>query len=133
MTMKSAPMLEGCDVLPPMESGEPRQPAADQPIPRKQKPGQGKAASRFIVLNSFVDCTAGGLPRSELLVWLVLYRDTRNGVAETSQVDIARRCGISDRTVRRAIGRLERRKLVKVVFRGGLDRGPSKYRVLPLE
>ena len=32
------------------------------------------------------------------MVWLVLYRDTKDGVAKTSQADIARRAGISVRT-----------------------------------
>ena len=95
---RQPPTLTGCDVLPPMDSGKAKPADAREP---KRKPGKRKAGDRFAVLNAFVDCTAGRLSRGEILVWLVLYRDTRNGIAKTSQADIARRAGISDRTVRR--------------------------------
>jgi hypothetical protein len=123
------PKLTGCDVLPPMDSSKAR-PADTQP---KRKPGKRNAGNRFAVLNAFVDCTAGRLSRGEILVWLVLYRDTRNGIAQTSQADIARRAGTADRTVRRVIRQLERRGLLKTVYHGGLNRGASKYRVIPTE
>ena len=71
------------------------------------------------------------LARERLLVWLVLYRDTRNGIAQTSQADIARRTRLSSRTVRYAIGRLTKRGLLALVYRGGINRGTSKYRVSP--
>ncbi len=51
-----------------------------------------------------------------------------DGIARTSQADIARRGGSVARTVRNAIKGLERRGLLKVVHRGGLNRGPSVYR-----
>lgn len=121
------PMLEGCAVLPPMESAEPK---AEQTKP-KRKTSHRNAGNRFAVLNAFVDAAAGELPRSEILVWLVLYRDTRNGIAATSQADIARRAKLSSRTVRYAISRLTHRGLVALVYRGGINRGTSKYRVAP--
>lgn len=118
------PMLMGCDVLPAMNGDS--SPLRSSP-PKASKP-KGKAGGRFAVLNAFVDFTAGTLNRSEILVWLVLYRDCRDGIARTSQADIARRGGICARTVRNAIKGLERRGLLKVVHRGGLNRGPSIYR-----
>ena len=97
----------------------------------KQRPKQSKQMTkdRFDVLNSFVDCSLVGLSKADVATWLVLYRDTRNGIAVTSQADIARRIGISDRAVRSSVGRLEKRGLLVVVRRGGLLQGPSKYRV----
>ncbi len=74
----------------------------------------------------------GELSRAEALAWLVLYRDTRNGTARTSAADVARRIGASRRTVIGAIGRLRKRGLLTLVYRGGLNRGPSIYRVHPL-
>ena len=121
------PMLDGCAVLPPME---PTEPTAEQTKP-KRKPSHRKTGNRFAVLNAFVDTAAGELSRSEILVWLVLYRDTRNGIAETSQADIARRAKLCSRTVRYAIGRLIDRGLLDLVYRGGINRGTSKYRVSP--
>ena len=121
----SSPTLDGCAVLPPMQPSE--NPAAQtQP---QRKPNHAKTRDRFALLNAFVDMTAGELPRSGILVWLVLYRDTRNGIAETSQDDIARRAKLSPRTVRSTIGRLAKRGLLALVYRGGLNRGVSKYRV----
>lgn len=128
-------ILPGCTVLPPME---PRRTGSPTPHTGNGSKPKGKAnrrqtADRFAVLNAFVDFTAGELTRSELLVWLVLYRDTRDGTARTAQADAARRTGLGRRTVGLALARLERRGLVKTVYRGGLNRGPSRYRVFPLD
>lgn len=117
--MTDPPVLSGCDVLPPMEA------TARIEAPKRTP----KHKNRFAVLNTFVDETAAELTRGDIMVWLVLYRDTRNGIARTGQSDIARRAGISERQVRRVIDRLEKRRLLKTVYRGGLNRGPSRYRV----
>ncbi|MBI2433928.1 MAG: GntR family transcriptional regulator, partial [Candidatus Hydrogenedentes bacterium] len=84
------------------------------------------------MLNAFVDHTLATLLPSDAAVWLVLYRDTTNGIARTAQADIARRAGVSRRTVARALIRLGVLGLVQVVRRGGLNRGLSSYRVHPL-
>ena len=81
------------------------------------------------MLNAFVDVSMRELNGGEIAVWLVLYRDTRNGIAQTSQADIARRAGVKDRTVRRAIGQLMELGLVTLIYQGGPNRGPSKYQV----
>jgi len=85
------------------------------------------------VLNTFIDVSLRTLRRNEIAVWLVLYRDTKDGTARTSQTDIARRAGITKRTVIRIIGRLERQGLLRIIRRGGINSGPSTYRVQPLE
>ena len=72
------------------------------------------------------------LSKAELATWLCLYRDTRNGTACTSQADIARRSGLSVRSVKYAVKRLLDVGLLERVFRGGLNRGPSRYRVQSL-
>jgi hypothetical protein len=89
---------------------------------------KGKTGQRFAVLNAFVDFSLANLTRAEIAVWLVLYRDTREGMARTSYEDIARRAGLNRRNVGRAVRRLEGRGLAKVVHRGGLRRGVSRYR-----
>jgi hypothetical protein len=94
-----------------------------------QPPPKGKAGERFAVLNGFVDFTLAELSRREIAVWLVLFRDTRDGTARTSYDDIARRAGLNRRNVGRALRQLEGQGLVQVVHRGGLRRGPSRYRV----
>ena len=98
----------------------------------KGKTAGRRTGDRFAVLNAFVDFTAGTLNRGEILVWLVLYRDTKNGTAATSQADIARRTGLCKRTVQLATQRLEAAGLLKRVHRGGLRRGTSRYRVFGL-
>ena len=96
--------------------------------------GRGTAGQRFKVLNAFADFTIAGLDRAEIVVWLLLWRDTKpDGLARTSQADLARRGGISDRTVRRAITHLRRAGLLRVAHQGGFRRGASVYRVLPLQ
>lgn len=115
--------LNGCEVLPPVD-----------PVPRPnrgERKGKrfGQSAGRFQLLNAFVDFTMKGLSRNEIAVWLALFRDSKQGIARTSQADIARRMGMSDRTVRRAIRQLEKQDLLFVVYRGRLGCGPSSYRV----
>ncbi len=90
------------------------------------------ARERFQVLNAFVDFTVAELTPAEIIVWLILYRDTRGDSATVSMRDIARRAGRSLRAVETAAAKLERRGLLKVVRRGGFRRGVSTYRVQPL-
>ncbi len=90
---------------------------------------KGKAGERFAILNTFVDFALAELSRAEIAVWLLLYRDTREGTARTSYDDLARRAGLNRRNVGRAVRRLEGRGLVKIIHRGGLGRGVSSYRV----
>jgi hypothetical protein len=78
----------------------------------KGKP-TGKAGERFAVLNAFVDFSVADLSRAEIAVWLVLYRDTRDGTARTSYDDLARRAGLNRRNVGRALRRLEESGLLK--------------------
>jgi hypothetical protein len=137
MTMNEPRILPGCTVLPPMKPatngrhgptiGEP----ADSKSGDKNK-AKKKTGDRFAVLNAFIDFTAGELDRGELTTWLILFRDTRDGVAKTSQGDIARRAGMSARGVRKAIGKLIGKGLVKIVVQGRIGKGPSTYRIRPL-
>jgi hypothetical protein len=120
--------MEVGDEPPPLTRLKPASPV-DRQQPRKNP----KAGGRFAMLNAFVDFTMATLRRNELAIWLVLFRDSRDGIARTSQTDIARRIGASDRTVRRIVQKLERYGLLKVIYRGGLSRGPSSYRVGPLQ
>jgi hypothetical protein len=100
----------------------------------RKRPGRRpkRHGDRFAVLNQFVDVTARTLPRAPALVWLTLWRDTRDGVARTAVADLARRTGVDERTVMRALSRLVADRLVEVVHRGGLGRGVSVYRVTPV-
>src|SRR5262249_58998603 len=91
-----------------------------------------KARERFAVLNAFVDFTLSKLSRAEIAVWMILYRDTRDGTARTGIADIARRAGCNRSTVFRAVRSLERAGFLKVVYRGGLGKGTSRNRVRPL-
>lgn len=127
------PRLPGCAVLPPLE--RPREPPSkfvfEEPTKRKTK---HSSQGRFLAINAFIDTTMASLTNSQRSVWLILWRDTKpNGLAETSQADLARRAGVTDRMVRHALTELIRRGLVRVVKRGSLQRGRSVYRVRPLE
>lgn len=104
---------------------------------QRQKQAKGKLArrktgDRFAVLNAFVDAGMAGLSRVEIATWFVLYRDVRNGTACVSEESIAVRIGCSVRAVTNALRALRNRGQVLQVFRGGQDRGPSRYRVHPL-
>ena len=129
--MSDGPIIPSGTVLSPMEADPPRRAKAettDRISGKRRKTARG----RFAVLNGFVDCSMASMSGSEVAVWLVLYRDTRNGTARTSAVDIARRIGRTPRTVIDSLGKLRTRGLVTRVYRGGLNRGPSVYRVHPV-
>ena len=129
--MSKPPILPGCDVLPPMHA--PSLPNEERQSKTKEKTDQRKTADRFAVLNNFVDITLARLAPSESIVWLVLYRDTKpDGTAQTGQADIARRTGLSVRTVGRAITQLVAKGLLQVTYRGRTGRGASKYIIHPI-
>jgi hypothetical protein len=120
----SKQILPGCSVLPPITGTT--GPGGTEAIVTKERSRRG----RFEEINAFVDFTIRGLNRTEIAVWLMLWRDTKpDGIAKTSQSDLARRAGATERTVRRAIRRLTALGLLRVVHAGGLRRGPSHYRV----
>jgi hypothetical protein len=122
-------ILEGCAVMPPMDTAEESMP---RPASKESK-AKGKSNGRFQAINAFADFTLAALNRAEIAVWLLLWRDTKpTGLAHTSQTDLARRAGCSDRQVRRALGSLAGQRLLPVVYQGGLNRGSSVYRVRPL-
>lgn len=126
-------ILPGCSVLPPMTPPNgPHRPPPDALISKVNRPKR-KAGDRFACLNSFVDFGMVALRPTEQSVWFVLWRDTKpDGTACTSQIGIARRVGLSARTVRRAIDRLWRLGFLRIVRRGGVRQGPSVYIVVPL-
>lgn len=123
-------VLSGCEVLPPMESKRPA--TAKGRSSNKGTKGQSTQATgqRFATLNAFVDNSLRGLSRVEALTWLVLYRDTRDGTVSTSIESIAARIGASKRATITAINRLRERGLLIRILKGGINRGPSRYRVV---
>jgi DNA-binding transcriptional ArsR family regulator len=116
----------------PLVVGEEPAPLTPAPSRAKARPKGKPAGERFKTLNGFVDFTLADLSRAEIAVWLILYRDTRDGTARTGYDDLARRAGLNRRNVGRALRRLEERRLVQVVYRGGFHRGLSRYRVRAL-
>lgn len=75
---------------------------------------------RFARLNLFVDLAMPHLTRSEIRVWLLLFRraDFRTHKCQASMVLIAKHAGLSVRATLTAIERLRRLKLLKVHTRG---------------
>ncbi len=120
---------------PPLESPSPSPNGRQRHQDGSGDKPKGKRTSRgrFQCINAFLDATMAELDRAELAVWLLLWRDTKpDGLARTSQTDLARRAGCNPRTVRRALAVLQRAGLVAVIRQGGLNRGLSVYRVKPL-
>lgn len=79
------------------------------------------------MLNEFIDSSMAGLSRTEALVWLVLFRDARGDIAQTSGGYVARRIGIDRRTVTRAISKLRARGFLTIKRQGGLNFGANVY------
>jgi hypothetical protein len=113
----------------PSSNGRQRHKGGDVGKPK----GKRASAGRFLCINAFIDATMALLTPAERACWIILWRDTKpNGLAETSQMSMARRAGVSDRSIRTALRGLEQRGLATVVHRGSLRRGASAYRVHPL-
>jgi DNA-binding MarR family transcriptional regulator len=71
---------------------------------------------RFKVLNDFVDLGLSQLSRSEIAVYLILFRDTQpTGLARTSRSELARRGGMTQRQASRALTKLIDRRVVDVI------------------
>lgn len=81
------------------------------------------------LINRFVDETLKGLEHSTALLWVVLYREARNGVAEISHGQLAKIMNVSDRTICRHIDVLIANKLLRKLKTGGYGRGCNKYQL----
>lgn len=88
--------------------------------------------NRFGIINGFVDVSMHRLHGTAVKVWLVLWRDTRNGTARAGLGDIARRAGVNARSARRAVQTLTAAGVLRLVRRGGIGRGPNVYTVIGL-
>lgn len=129
---KPPAILVGTETLPPMKPNKATSSASIQKDKgTKRRSDRRTTGDRFGILNAFVDCSMADLTRAELATWMILYRDTRDGIARAAQSDIATRAGLSERAIRNAIGSLEQAGLLQVVYRGGLNRGVSRYKVFP--
>lgn len=95
---------------------------------RASKKSTGKG-DRWPMLNNVVDLAMRDLTAAEIKVWLVLFRDVRNGLARTSMADIARRAGLEPRSAKRAMRSLEARRLVRIVAHGTIDGKPNAYQL----
>ena len=126
--MKEPPVLTGCDVLPPPTSEK-----CDGPASQRRAGTSPLTTNRFFELNSFVDVTLRDLGGTEAKVWMILWRDTKsNGKVATSQTDLAKRAGVSVRSIYTALKTLESKRLLTQIRKGRIGTGASVYRVLPL-
>lgn len=103
----------------------------EKPTP-KPKATSSETANRFSALNAFIDYMMVDLTRAELATWLVLYRDTRNGVVQASIDAIAKRTGTSRQHTQKAITSLQRRGFIEQIKKGAINSGASIYRVKTL-
>ncbi|MCA9199593.1 MAG: helix-turn-helix domain-containing protein [Planctomycetales bacterium] len=87
------------------------------------------AGRRFHQVNDFVDIAMANLNRGEIAVYMVLWRDERDGCVRVSQESIASRAGMQKRNCQKAIKSLSTKGFIKVVRQGGLNRGPSIYQI----
>jgi predicted transcriptional regulator len=95
-----------------------------------QSPERRKSQLRFETLNAFVDFGAvqANLTPAGVCVWLALWRFANpDGTTMVSTDKIAACFNLNKRTVLRALKELKRQKMIKVLARGGINRGASKY------
>ena len=129
MTNQKPIVLIGDEVLPPMYTEDFEPPKEELINHAGALTPASPQRNRFTMLNEFVDSTMSSLRPSEQIVWMTLWRDTRDGTARVSQGYIAKRVGLSSRSVRKNLSELKARGLVTVIHQGGLNRGISIYKV----
>lgn len=88
-----------------------------------------KGTERFAVLNRFVDTNMTDLTGADVKTWICLYRDVRNGVAETSVSYISKRAGLSERIIKKSLKKLKDKGFIEVIRRGAPGIGSSRYRI----
>lgn len=95
--------------------------------PGYNRPGR---SNRWAALNCFVDESLRQVGNTAAVIWLILFRDAnKEGTVRTAQSDLARRAGVSIRTVHSAIKSLRSAGLVEVLRKGRLNTGPTLYRI----
>lgn len=115
--------LAGCEVIQPTD--------APQVGTRLRKNPRSAVVVKLLTLNRFLDGTARTLHPSAAIVWLQLLRDERDGTACAAVTDLARRCGLSARTVKRRLAELKALGLLRVVAPGTRGAGATVYRLRP--
>jgi hypothetical protein len=123
---------EGRPIIPPGFILEPEHRSKPKATTAKANKQTATKGDKWIVLNAWVDVSIRDLSRAEIVTWLILFRDEREGISKTSQTDIARRGGLSSRSVATAVSSLLKKRLIKLIRRGGLRQGPSVYKVKSL-
>jgi len=93
-----------------------------------------KHAKRWALFNRLIELDQRSLKDAEFRVLMTLFRHQRDGMADISQVELARQTGKTRESVSRAIQELVKKELVVVVYHGGrLRKGirpTNKYHVL---
>jgi len=95
-------------------AGKPSSEKGSRKSTSSSRPDAGDA-SRWRTINTFVDLIARHMSPVEIAVWIVLFRDCRDGTVKASQRNLASRSGASERSVVRAMRRLRDTGLVEVV------------------
>ena len=109
---------------------DPTQSGHAPPEPKPKGRGAGSLVAKIKLANAFLDETYARLKPVQRDVWLILWRDERDGLARTAQQDIARRCGDrNENAIQRAITELVKLGLLVVVERGRVGKGPSSYQL----
>lgn len=129
--MSGPQILQGCDVLPPIEPATNNYTTTTDATAGGNGKAKRKTGDRFAMLNAFVDFTLGELDRGEIAVWLILYRDARDGVAQVSQASIARRAGMTVSGVQKALAKLASKGLAKIVRQGRIGKHKGQLDSLP--
>jgi hypothetical protein len=120
----------------PPSMDPPRQPptpkAPDRPVAKRGRPRRkGDLARRFGLYNAVVDYAIRDMHRSELVVFLILWRHAKaDGTVSASIADLARRGGCSRRTIQNEIKRLITKRLLGRIKRGTLEGGPTHWRLV---
>ena len=124
-----SPIIPPGQTLPAMDSPEPST-GRTKRAGGNTRPRPGRSTGRWQTLNYFCDVTMRTLSPLAAALWFQLFRNTKpDGVAQVSQVELARRIGRSVRALRAALRQLQSAGLVTVIHRGSMNAGSSIYRV----
>jgi DNA-binding transcriptional ArsR family regulator len=105
-------------------------PKSESKAAHRQRRGRSPHGVRWRMLNTFIDATLRQLDPVAGLTWLILFRDAdAAGLARAGQTDLARRAGVSVRTIYSALGKLKSAGLIEIVHKGRIGAGATLYRI----
>lgn len=128
-TPRSGPRVNGQAARPDAADGKPEAHGRGGRRKRKDRATAKPRPRWWNVLASFVDNRLAGVSPGAVAVWLILFRNSRDGRVCIAVERIADAAGMSERSARYKIEELANAGIIEAKARGNRIKGPTVYRL----